>query len=241
MLSQVELPAKLLSAGIKTLNLDCSLDVQARLLDYVRLLHKWNRVYNLTAVRDPAQMVTRHLLDSLTVLPYLNKELSNELNDGRDRGTKPQWILDVGTGAGLPGIPLALLSAKSYPERRFVLLDSNSKKTRFMRQAMAELALNNVQVVHARTEAFQTEQAFDVVLSRAFASVTDMLAGAGRHCTPGGVMLAMKGADPGAELQNLHTAFALEKVYPLQVPGLHEERHLVCLRRVSESGEPDRE
>jgi 16S rRNA (guanine527-N7)-methyltransferase len=210
-----------LSAGIKSLNLDCPLDVQARLLDYVRLLHKWNRVYNLTAVRDPVQMVTRHLLDSLTVWPYLGKELTG------------QRILDVGTGAGLPGIPLALLSAAKQPDRRFVLLDSNSKKTRFLQQAVTELGLENVQVVHARTESFQPEQGFDIVISRAFASVADMLAGAGQHCVVGGLILAMKGTDPAAELDGLDPAFALEQVQRLQVPGLDEDRHLVCLRRVA--------
>ena len=217
-----------LSAGIKALNLDCPLDVQAQLLDYVRLLDKWNRVYNLTAVRDPAEMVTRHLLDSLTVLPFLDKELDKE--SAKETGGKR--ILDVGTGAGLPGIPLALMSAKPHPEREFVLLDSNSKKTRFMQQAVAELGLKNVQVVHARTESFHPDQGFDVVVSRAFASVADMLAGAGQHCVPGGVMLAMKGADPAAELVDLDEAFELEQVHRLTVPGLAEERHLVCLRRV---------
>jgi 16S rRNA (guanine527-N7)-methyltransferase len=227
MSQQVGALAGMLSAGLKALKLDCSLDVQARLLDYVRLLDKWNRVYNLTAVRDPAQMVARHLLDSLTVLPFLDKELGAELNGAGGR------ILDVGTGAGLPGIPLALLSAQPYPERQFVLLDSNSKKTRFMQQAVAELALENVQVVHARTESFRAEAGFDVVVSRAFASVADMLAGAGQHCKPGGVMLAMKGANPSAELADLDAAFVLEKVHQLQVPGLDEERHLVCLRRIA--------
>lgn len=209
-----------LSAGIKALKLDCPLDVQAQLLDYVQLLDKWNRVYNLTAVRDPAEMVTRHLLDSLTIMPFLDKE------------SEGKRILDVGTGAGLPGIPLALLSAQTHPEREFVLLDSNSKKTRFLQQAVAELGLENVQVVHSRTETFQPEQGFDVVLSRAFASVADMLAGAGRHCVPGGIMLAMKGADPAAELMDLDEAFELEQVARLTVPGLAEERHLVCLRRI---------
>ncbi len=212
-----------LSVGIRELNLDCALDVQAKLLDYVRLLDKWNRVYNLTAVRDPTQMVTRHLLDSLTVLPFLDEALDEVSNR----------VLDVGAGAGLPGIPLALLSAGTHPERRFVLLDSNSKKTRFMQQAVAELELDNVLVEHARTESFQPEQAFDVVLSRAFATVADMLAGAGQHCKPGGIMLAMKGADPAAELQDLDAAFVLEAVQPLQVPGLDEARHLACLRRVT--------
>lgn len=216
-----------LSAGIKALKLDCPLDVQAQLLDYVRLLDKWNRVYNLTAVRDPNEMVTRHLLDSLTVWPYLQGD----------------QILDVGTGAGLPGIPLALLSAQTHPERRFVLLDSNSKKTRFMQQAVAELGLKNVQVVHARTEAFtdgqtssekgdQPNKGFDVVVSRAFASVADMLAGAGQHCSPEGVILAMKGADPAAELVDLDPAYRVEQVHRLIVPGLDEDRHLVSMRRV---------
>lgn len=210
-----------LSKGIKALNLDCPLDVQAQLLDYVRLLDKWNRVYNLTAVRDPAEMVTRHLLDSLTVMPFLNKELEGKR------------ILDVGTGAGLPGIPLALLSAQTHPERKFVLLDSNSKKTRFMQQAVAELGLNNVQVVQARTEAYHSDQGqgFDVVVSRAFASVADMLAGAGQHCALNGVILAMKGADPAAELTDLDSNFVVTQVSRLVVPGLDEERHLVSLRR----------
>lgn len=208
---------KRLAAGLKALNLQCSLEVQARLLDYVRLLDKWNRVYNLTAIRDPAEMVTRHLLDSLTVLPFLPEQARR--------------ILDVGTGPGLPGIPLALLSAGPHPERQFVLLDSNSKKTRFMRQAVAELGLDNVQVVHARTETFRPEAAFDVVVSRAFASVADMLATAGQHCTSGGIVLAMKGGEPSAELKELDPAFTLEQVHRLTVPGLDEERHLVCLRR----------
>ncbi len=201
------------------MRLDLPADEQARLLDYLRLLSKWNRVYNLTAVREPAEMVTRHLLDSLAVLPYLH-------------GAR---VLDVGTGAGLPGIPLAIVSAERDRERRFVLLDSNSKKTRFVRQAVGELGLDNVQVVHARTEDFSPVSGggFDTVVSRAFASIADMLAGSGQHCAPGGVMLAMKGAQPRAELAALDARpdvrFTVDQVVRLTVPGLDEERHLVQL------------
>lgn len=198
-----------LSSGLTQLGLNCSLAVQAQLRDYVHLLDKWNRVYNLTAVRDPTEMVTRHLLDSLAVLPYL-------------RGTR---VLDVGAGAGLPGIPLAIVS----PEREFVLLDSNSKKTRFMQQAVAELGLINVQVVHERAENFCPPTLFDVVVSRAFASVADMLSGAGRHCAATGVILAMKGTDPSGELTELDTAYVVQQVHHYPVPGLDEERHVVCL------------
>jgi 16S rRNA (guanine527-N7)-methyltransferase len=198
-----------LSAGLTALGLECPGERRQQLLDYVGLLAKWNRVYNLTAVRDPEEMVTRHLLDSLVVLPYL-------------RGER---VLDVGTGAGLPGIPLAIMS----PEREFVLLDSNSKKTRFVQQAITELGLVNVQVVHARVEQYRPERPFDVVISRAFATVADMLAGAGRHCAAGGAILAMKGADPAAELQDVGPDFAVERVVALSVPGLDEARHLACL------------
>ena len=212
----------ILSSGLKQLDLNCSLAVQAQLRDYVHLIDKWNRVYNLTSVRDPAEMVTRHLLDSLAVLPYL-------------RGLR---VLDVGTGAGLPGIPLAIVSAEINPEREFVLLDSNSKKTRFVQQAVAELNLTNVNVVHQRSEKYCPETLFDVVVSRAFASVTDMLKNSGQHCAKNGVILAMKGTNPAGELQDIPAAFAItyavEAAHPLLIPGLEGERHLVCLKPVTE-------
>jgi len=171
-------------------------------------------------------MVTRHLLDSLSVLPWL-------------RGNR---VLDVGTGAGLPGIPLAIVSEKVSPEREFVLLDSNGKKTRFVQQAIAELGLSNVRVVHARTEDFQSGEGcptakFDTVLSRAFASVADMLSGAGRHCAATGVILAMKGADPADELAELDAGYVVQQVHRLSVPGLDEERHVVCLTPSASMGQ----
>ena len=204
----------ILSSGLNRLGLNCSLAVQAQLRDYVRLIDKWNQVYNLTSVRDPAEMVTRHLLDSLAIQPYL-------------QGTQ---ILDVGTGAGLPGIPLAIVNKEVCPERKYVLLDSNSKKTRFVQQAIAELGLTNVQVVHERAENFCPTDLFDVVVSRAFASIADMLKYSGQHCAPDGVLLAMKGADPVDELQAVPDHYAVQAIHALSVPGLEGQRHVVCLR-----------
>lgn len=208
----------ILSSGLTQLGLNCSLAVQAQLRDYVCLLDKWNRVYNLTAVRDPGEMVTRHLLDSLAILPYL-------------RGTR---ILDVGTGAGLPGIPLAIVSQELCPEREFVLLDSNSKKTRFVHQVIAELKLTNVDVAQQRSEEYRPQATFDVVVSRAFASIADMLKNSGQHCAPNGVILAMKGADPVDELEAIPGGFTLESVQVLDVPGLAGQRHLVSLLPVTQ-------
>jgi 16S rRNA (guanine527-N7)-methyltransferase len=215
-----------LSSGLNQLGLNCSLAVQAQLRDYVHLIDKWNRVYNLTSVRDPEEMVIRHLLDSLAIQPYL-------------QGSR---VLDVGTGAGLPGIPLAIVNRaivnkekEVCPEREFVLLDSNSKKTRFVQQVIAELGLTNVQVVHERAENFCPTRLFDVVVSRAFASVADMLKNSGQHCATDGVLLAMKGADPVDELQDIPTAFVVESVHSIMVPGLEEQRHVVSLRHVAKS------
>jgi len=199
-----------LADGLAALGIAADAGQQRGLLAYVALLAKWNRVYNLTAVREPRQMVVRHILDSLAVLPYLH---------GRR-------VLDVGTGGGLPGIPLALLS----PEREFVLLDSNGKKTRFVQQAVLELGLDNVGVVHARVEAWRPAQAFDTVISRAFASIGDMLNKAGTYCVEDGRLLAMKGALPEYELASLPAGFEVVAIHRLRVPGMEDEqRHLVCL------------
>ena len=175
--------AAALRRGCEALELDTDERRQALLLDYLQLLHKWNRAYNLTAVRDPAEMVTRHLLDSLAVAPFL---------DGRR-------FLDVGTGAGLPGVPLAI----QRPDLAFHLLDSNGKKTRFLFQVKTALALDNMTVHHARAESFRPEVPFDAVLSRAFTSLAEMVAVCGHTLAPGGRYLAMKGAYPADELAAL--------------------------------------
>jgi 16S rRNA (guanine527-N7)-methyltransferase len=174
----------------------------------VRLLAKWNSAYNLTAVRDPLEMVTRHLLDSLVVAPHLY-------------GAR---VLDVGTGPGLPGIPLAV----ARPELAFTLLDANAKKTRFVVQAVGELVLKNVEVVQSRVENYRPSRIFDTVVSRAFASIADMLAHARHLCAPGGRFLAMKGAYPEEELKALPDGYDYE-VVPLAVPGLDAARHVVIV------------
>ena len=199
--------ANALQRGCDALELTLDSQQHALLLDYLGLLAKWNKAYNLTAVRDEAQMVTRHLLDSLVIAPHI-------------RGRR---LLDVGTGAGLPGIPLAIL----FPEREFHLLDSNGKKTRFLFQVKTALRLDNMVVHHARVESFTADQPFEVVLSRAFASLGDMVDGCHHLLAPDGRFLAMKGAYPAHELEVVSTQYELKAVYPLVVPGLAEQRHLV--------------
>lgn len=179
------------------------------LLHYQEMMVKWNKVYNLTAITDPHLMVTHHLLDSLAVLPYLQGER----------------IIDVGCGGGLPGIVLAIAS----PEREFVLLDSNNKKTRFVTQAMIELKLNNVKVQNSRVEQYQPTQLFSTVISRAFASLSDMLAWCAHLRAEEGVFLAMKGVRPDDELAQVSDDFHVIKQCQLTVPGLDAERHVVLI------------
>lgn len=185
------------------------------LMAYLTGLVKWNKAYNLTAVRDPEQMVVKHLLDSLSILPFVAGDS----------------LIDVGTGAGLPGMVLAIMK----PELAVTLLDSNSKKTRFLKQMAAELRLSNVNVVHARAEEFEGQ--FAMVSSRAFASVSDIL-GWSAHLlrdadSPlgGGRMLAMKGQRPDDELNDMPAGFQVSAVHALQVPFLQEERHLLVIER----------
>ena len=201
----------LLDGGVGQLGLRIAPAERRRLLDFIALLHRWNRVYNLTAVRDPVRMVTLHLLDSLAVLPFLH---------GRR-------VLDLGTGAGLPGVPLSV----AEPERRFTLLDSNGKKIRFLRQVKSELRLGNVDVVRSRAEEYRPSPGFDCVTARAFASLSDILSLARPlFGSSGGLLLAMKGRRPDAELAALDWDPERVQVIRLRVPHLEHERHLVRIR-----------
>ena len=199
-----------LEQGLSQTELEVSAAAQQKLLDYIALLAKWNRSYNLTAVRKPEQMVTRHLLDSLVIKPFLHGK----------------QILDVGTGAGLPGIPLAIVC----PEREFTLLDSNSKKTRFVTQAAAELGLMNVNVVQSRVEGFQPHSPFDTVIARAFATIADFINQSAHLLAADGLFLVMKGVYPVTELEALEDTFMVEQTHKLVVPGLDAERHLIIIK-----------
>jgi len=204
-----------LQRGARELGIELDECQQQRLLAYLALLIKWNKAYNLTAVRDPDEMVSRHLLDSLSVLPFV-----------AEGGT--DW-LDVGSGGGMPGVPLAIM----FPERAFTLLDSNGKKTRFLTQVKLELGLGNLQVVHSRVEQFQPAGPFDGITSRAFSSLADFT-GWTRHLGgPATRWLAMKGVHPDDELQALPADFRLEACHVLRVPGCQGQRHLLILRRIS--------
>lgn len=203
--------ARQLEAGIAELDLSLPVGAVDRLLDYLQLLQKWNQAYNLTAVRDPAEMVTRHLLDSLAVAPFL---------DGNH-------FADVGTGAGLPGIPLAI----TFPQRLFTLADSNGKKIRFVMQAIAELKLGNVTALQQRVEAWRPTPLFDGVLSRAFTSLAEMTERCDQLLAPEGRFYALKGTYPDDELSALPKRYIVDACHALRVPGEEGSRHLLVLSR----------
>jgi 16S rRNA (guanine527-N7)-methyltransferase len=196
-----------LAQGLREAGIRLSQDVQQKLLDYLALLQKWNKVHNLTAVRDPEEMITLHLLDSLSVLPHIEGER----------------LLDVGSGAGLPGIPLAICN----PELQVTVLDSSHKKASFMRQAKAELGISNLEVVCSRVEAYRPQALFDTVISRAFSDLAEFMQLTRHLAKPDGRWLAMKGVYPFEELAQINSEPA--RVIPLQVPGLEAQRHLVFL------------
>ncbi|MDD3516795.1 MAG: 16S rRNA (guanine(527)-N(7))-methyltransferase RsmG [Chromatiales bacterium] len=187
----------------------------ARLLAYLALLAKWNRVHNLTAVRDMRDMVRLHLLDSLAVAPFV--------------ADMPGDVADVGSGPGLPGIPLAL----HLPERHFTLIETSGKKASFLRQAVIELGLVNVEVVQLRAENYRPPSPFATVISRAFAALADFVAVAGHLCAADGRLLAMKGRWPGDESEALPAPWQITRVHRLDVPGVVGERHLIEIRRAS--------
>ena len=211
--------AEVLAAGAAALGVPLAAGEVETLLAYVRLLEKWSRAYNLTAVAGLEAMVVLHLLDSLAIGPYL-------------RGDR---CLDVATGAGLPGLVLAIAD----PGRRWTVLDSSGKKTRFCRQAVIELGLTSVEVVQARVEDFHPERPFDAVTARAWSRLDEVLGKVTRLVRPGGRILLMKGTHPAAELADLTHPPGAVSVHRLEVPGLAAARHLVVVEVDAAAG-PDR-
>jgi 16S rRNA (guanine527-N7)-methyltransferase len=204
--------AQLLIAGIRELDLDLSEPQIDKLLDYLALLAKWNAVYNLTSVRDPVQMVTLHLLDSLAAVPAFDGATS---------------VLDVGAGGGLPGIVLAI----ARPSLKVALIDTVHKKTAFLTQVKAELGLANVTVHTARVEQLQVPHKFDVITSRAFADLSDFVNWSGHLLADGGQFIALKGVAPPDEQQRLPQQWVVTELRQLKVPGMNAERHLVFIKK----------
>ena len=198
-----------LQRGLIALGMTLERDIQPRLLDYVALIEKWNRVYNLTAIREPEKMVSHHLLDSLAVAPHLHAKR----------------LLDVGSGAGLPGIPLAL----AHPDMHVTLLDSNHKKAAFLNQAVMELKLKNAEVCAERVETWQAQNKFDVIISRAFSDMSEFVRITRHLLAPGGIYAAMKGLHPYEEIDKLPPGCKVQRVLPLAIPGLEGARHLVLI------------
>lgn len=199
--------AETLTRGLAQLGL--AADLASPLLRYLALLHRWNQTYNLTAIRDPHEMVTRHLLDSLAMVDHVA--------DGR--------LADLGTGPGLPGIPLAI----ARPGLQVTLVESNGKKARFMREAVRQLELGNARVAESRAEALAEPGHYDQLTARAMDTLAGIVRVGGHLLRPGGVLLAMKGVHPHDEIAELPPGWNVRDVVPLQVPGLQGERHLVTV------------
>ena len=197
-----------LQQGLEKMGLEVSPEIQQRLLAYLQLMQKWNRAFNLTAIRDLDQMVIRHLLDSLSLLPHIDRSP----------------VLDVGTGAGLPGIPLALC----LPDKKFVLLDSNGKKTRFLTQVKIELAIENIEVIHSRVEDYQPDTSFGIITCRAFAALNTILERTQHLVTSTTRILAMKGRE---EMPELAAGYEQVCSHELKVAWLEEERHLIEIKQ----------
>jgi len=201
--------------GLAGMNLSLTEGRQQQLLAFLALLNKWNKAYNLTAVRDERVMVSRQLLDSLSILPWVTTD----------------HLLDVGAGGGLPGIPLAI----ALPEKRFTLLDSNGKKTRFLNQCVLELGLDNVSVIHGRAEDCQPDQPFTQISSRAFTALENLVTWCGPLLDNEGEFLAMKGQFPDDEVAALPAGWQVKSSHSLKVPGADGERHLLVVARAEHS------
>jgi 16S rRNA (guanine527-N7)-methyltransferase len=200
-----------LNAGINELGLTVPHASRQKLLSYLSQLHKWNHAYNLSGIKNINEMLTLHILDSLAIAPLIEGEL----------------IADVGTGAGLPGLPLAIC----FSDKKFILIDSNSKKTRFIFQTANLLELHNVQVVHNRVEDYDCQQQVDIVTSRAFSSLTDFVTGSQHLLQQQGKFLAMKGRVPEDEIAALPEKFSAVAIHPLNIPGAQISRHVIDIRK----------
>ncbi len=196
-----------LKTGLSQLGLDLDNEKIEQLIQYLLLLDKWNKAYNLSGIKEVQRMVAYHLLDSLAIVPYIDGNI----------------ILDVGTGAGLPGVPLAIC----FPEKRFLLLDSNGKKTRFLFQVKMELGLDNVEVFHNRLETFQSQEQIDIVLCRAYATLSKVVSQCSHLIKPDCKLLAMKGQYPEEEIAELPSSFRFVRTNELGVPGVDGTRHLI--------------
>ena len=209
-----------LQQGLDDMDLSVDASQCKQLVAYVLLLDKWNKAFNLSAVRDPLQMISRHILDSLSLHSRFVTLQKNE--------NHPLCVLDVGTGPGLPGIPLAIC----FPAMKFYLLDSNGKKTRFLFQSVLSLGLGNVNVENCRIESYQCPDQLDIVVSRAFSSLADFVSGCEPVCRPTTRLLAMKGVYPVEELSDLPANWHLVHAERLDVPGCEGERHIVELMKM---------
>lgn len=210
-----------LDAGLAALSIPLARNARAALVAYVALLAKWNRTYNLTAIRDPARMITHHLLDSLAVLPSL---------DALVGGRSDVHVLDVGSGAGLPGIPIAV----ARPAWHVALLEPVHKKSAFLTQAIAELRLGNARAIARRVEDYRPTVPVTLAISRAFSDLASFAEASVRHVADDGALVAMKGVHPDEELRDLPTAFVVTAAIPLHVPGIDAARHLIVMQPTRE-------
>ncbi len=211
--SRRQLYLKQLEQACRTLSLDINEDKLLSLLDYLELLVKWNKAYNLTAIRSPDDMLVKHIIDSLSIVPFI----------------KGCELADIGTGAGLPGIPLAIL----FPDKRFTLVDSNGKKTRFLTQVKMTLKLDNVTVIHGRVEQIPAEKSFDQITSRAFTALDNMVTLCKHLLTDDGEFIAMKGLYPTEEIAVLTEGYSVQQSVKLVVPGCEDSRHLIIITKTN--------